>query len=110
MSDSYYTAGHGQCPGVFFGSIRVGDLQGTEIAFKLFLHCGSLGRLGEADFHDDLSVAEAVGIANLADEVQHPFLLWKFCVDGYVPNIDKLLWINRLNVNGGERIKFCKRE
>lgn len=38
MSDFYYTAGHSQCPGVFFGSIRVRDLQGTEIAFKLFLH------------------------------------------------------------------------
>ena len=72
MSDFYYTAGHSQCPGVFFGSIRVRDLQGTEIAFKLFLHCGFLGRLGKADFHDDLSVAEAVGVADLADEVQHP--------------------------------------
>ena len=110
MSDFYYTAGHSQCPGVFFGSIRVRDLQGTEIAFKLLLHCGFLGRLGKADFHDDLSVAEAVGVADLADEVQHPFLSWKFCVDGYIPNIDKLFWIDRLNINGGERIKLCKRE
>ena len=56
------------------------------------------------------SVAEAVGVADLADEVQHPFLSWKFCVDGYIPNIDKLFWIDRLNINGGERIKLCKRE
>ena len=74
MSDFYYTAGHSQCPGIFFGSIRVRDLQGTEIAFKLFLHCGFLGRLGKANFHDDLSVAEAVGVADLTDEVQYPFL------------------------------------
>jgi hypothetical protein len=31
-------------------------------------------------------------------------------VDGYIPNIDKLFWIDRLNINGGERIKLCKRE
>ena len=110
MSDFYYTAGHSQCPGIFFGSIRVRDLQGTEIAFKLFLHCGFLGRLGKANFHDDLSVAEAVGVADLTDEVQYPFLSWKFCVDGYIPNIDKLFWIDRLNINGGERIKLCKRD
>lgn len=64
----------------------------------------------KSHFHDDLSVAEAVGVADLTDEVQYPFLSWKFCVDGYIPNIDKLFWIDRLNINGGERIKLCKRE